>query len=111
MSANRLWLACLLAMAPVMTPAQTAFDAVKAFGALESVRDLNLSPDGTRVAYVAPTGGAGTAMCASWASIPRAAPSAARRLEQSTIYIAYPAPLKRITRDRHAPWRSNRAGC
>jgi hypothetical protein len=40
MSANRIWLACLLAMSPVVTPAETTFDAAKAFGALESVRDI-----------------------------------------------------------------------
>jgi dipeptidyl aminopeptidase/acylaminoacyl peptidase len=38
------------------------FDAAKAFGARESVANLSLSPDGTKVAYVAPMSGQGSAV-------------------------------------------------
>jgi hypothetical protein len=37
MSAHRLWLTCVLAMVPVLAPADAPFDAAKAFGALGNV--------------------------------------------------------------------------
>lgn len=50
----------LLASLPLLSIAEPAFDAAKAFGARPSVEDLSLSPDGMSVAFVAPTTGQGS---------------------------------------------------
>jgi dipeptidyl aminopeptidase/acylaminoacyl peptidase len=50
----------LLASLPLLSSAQSAFDAAKAFGARPRVEDVSLSPDGMSVAYVAPTTGQGS---------------------------------------------------
>jgi dipeptidyl aminopeptidase/acylaminoacyl peptidase len=50
----------LLASLPLLSMAEPAFDAAKAFGARPSVEDVSLSPDGMSVAYVAPTTGQGS---------------------------------------------------
>jgi dipeptidyl aminopeptidase/acylaminoacyl peptidase len=50
----------LLASLPLLSIAEPAFDAAKAFGARPSVEDLSLSPDGMSVAIVAPTSGQGS---------------------------------------------------
>jgi hypothetical protein len=50
----------LLASLPLLSIAEPAFDAAKAFGARPSVEDLSLSPDGMSVAFVAPTAGQGS---------------------------------------------------
>jgi acetyl esterase/lipase len=52
----------LLASLPLLSVAEPAFDAAKAFGARESVSHLSLSPDGMSVAYVAPAAGQGSAL-------------------------------------------------
>jgi acetyl esterase/lipase len=52
-----LWWGLLLASVPLLLPAETNFDAAKAFGARPSVADLSLSPDGMSVAFVAPAAG------------------------------------------------------
>ena len=44
------------------TAARPAFDAARAFGARESLTQVSLSPDGTRIAYVAPFGARGSAI-------------------------------------------------
>lgn len=62
MSIIRIGLGIAFVVLPMFASAETSFDAAKAFGALESIRDLSLSPDGRRVAYVAPTGGSGYAL-------------------------------------------------
>jgi acetyl esterase/lipase len=51
---------CLLASFPLLSIAEPAFDAAKAFGARPSVEYLSLSPDGMSVAFVAPTNGQGS---------------------------------------------------
>ncbi|MDP9007405.1 MAG: S9 family peptidase [Pseudomonadota bacterium] len=48
-----------LALAPLLAPAEPAFDAAKAFGARPRVEYMSLSPDGMSIAYVAPTTGQG----------------------------------------------------
>jgi acetyl esterase/lipase len=50
----------LLASFPLLSIAEPAFDAAKAFGARPSVEYLSLSPDGMSVAFVAPTTGQGS---------------------------------------------------
>src|ERR1700719_2319391 len=50
----------LLASLPLLSIAEPAFDAAKAFGARPRVEYVSLSPDGTSVAYVAPTTGQGS---------------------------------------------------
>ena len=50
----------LLASLPLLSVAEPAFDAAKAFGARQSVDYVSLSPDGMSVAYVAPTTGQGS---------------------------------------------------
>jgi dipeptidyl aminopeptidase/acylaminoacyl peptidase len=50
----------LLASLPLLSIAEPAFDAAKAFGARPSIEDLSLSPDGMSVAFVAPTTGQGS---------------------------------------------------
>ncbi len=45
--------------AQLLPAAQPAFDAARAFGARPAVASLSLSPDGTKVAYVAPGDGPG----------------------------------------------------
>jgi len=58
--------ACTQGHTEIPTPTETQtqaakpFDAAAAFGARQSVSNLTLSPDGTRVAYVAPTTGQGS---------------------------------------------------
>jgi dipeptidyl aminopeptidase/acylaminoacyl peptidase len=58
---NNLLLSFTLALLPVIAPAETPFDAAAAFGARESVSDVRLSPDGTRVVFIVPTAGQGSA--------------------------------------------------
>ncbi len=41
------------------------FDAAAAFGAREAVSDVSLSPDGTKIAYISPTTGQGSALYAA----------------------------------------------
>jgi dipeptidyl aminopeptidase/acylaminoacyl peptidase len=57
-------LALLLAATATTVQAQKAaqFDAAAAFGARPSVADLTLSPDGKRVAYIAPAAGQGAVL-------------------------------------------------
>ena len=50
----------LLASLPLLSIAEPAFDAAKAFGARPRVEYVSLSPDGTSVAYVSPTTGQGS---------------------------------------------------
>lgn len=50
----------LLTSLPLLCKAEPAFDAAKAFGARPRVEYVSLSPDGTSVAYVAPTTGQGS---------------------------------------------------
>jgi dipeptidyl aminopeptidase/acylaminoacyl peptidase len=50
----------LLASLPLLSIAEPAFDAAKAFGARPSVESLSLSPDGMSVAFVAPSTGQGS---------------------------------------------------
>jgi acetyl esterase/lipase len=50
----------LLASLPLLSIAEPAFDAAKAFGARPRVEYVSLSPDGMSVAYVAPTAGQGS---------------------------------------------------
>jgi len=52
---NVVWLA-LVAAAPV------APDLAEAFGARESVEQISLSPDGSKIAYIAPRPGQGAAL-------------------------------------------------
>jgi hypothetical protein len=59
--ANLLWAAALACLA-LVSRAEPAFDAAKAFGARESVLDLSLSPDGMSVAYVAPAAAQGSVL-------------------------------------------------
>ncbi|WP_447727492.1 alpha/beta hydrolase family protein [Sphingomonas koreensis] len=54
-----IYLACLSAAAPA---AAQGFDAARAFGARESVEQASLSPDGTKLAYLAPIAGQGSAV-------------------------------------------------
>lgn len=54
-----IYLACLASAAPV---AAQGFDAARAFGARESVEQISLSPDGIKLAYLAPTKGQGSAV-------------------------------------------------
>jgi dipeptidyl aminopeptidase/acylaminoacyl peptidase len=60
--ATVLGVALLVAPAFARAEVPEAFDAARAFGARESLRDLSLSPDGMRVAYIAPTKGQGTVL-------------------------------------------------
>ena len=50
----------LLASLPLLSSAEPAFDAAKAFGARPSVEYISLSPDGMSVAIVAPSSGQGS---------------------------------------------------
>ncbi len=50
----------LLASLPLLSNAEPAFDAAKAFGARPRVEYVSLSPDGMSIAYVAPTTGQGS---------------------------------------------------
>ena len=50
----------LLASLPLLSSAEPAFDAAKAFGARPRVEYVSLSPDGMSIAYVAPTTGQGS---------------------------------------------------
>ena len=50
----------LLASLPLLSLAEPAFDAAKAFGARPSVENISLSPDGMSVAIIAPTSGQGS---------------------------------------------------
>ena len=50
----------LLASLPLLSIAEPAFDAAKAFGARPRVEYVSLSPDGMSIAYVAPTTGQGS---------------------------------------------------
>ncbi len=50
----------LLASLPLLSIAEPAFDAAKAFGARPSVESISLSPDGMNVAIVAPATGQGS---------------------------------------------------
>ncbi|MBA2466232.1 MAG: S9 family peptidase [Sphingomonas sp.] len=50
------------AFAASAQPAASSADLAAAFGARESVEDISLSPDGTKVAYIAPRGGQGSAL-------------------------------------------------
>jgi dipeptidyl aminopeptidase/acylaminoacyl peptidase len=50
----------LLTSLPLLSIAEPAFDAAKAFGARPSVQYVSLSPDGMSVAYVSPTTGQGS---------------------------------------------------
>ena len=59
---NNLLLSFTLALLPVIAPAETPFDAAAAFGARESVSEVRLSPDGTRVVFNVPTAGQGSAV-------------------------------------------------
>jgi dipeptidyl aminopeptidase/acylaminoacyl peptidase len=52
----------LLAWAAPPAHAETPFDAAEAFGARPSVEGISFSPDGTKVAYVVPTVGQGSAV-------------------------------------------------
>src|SRR5688500_2307798 len=52
-------LACLLTCASAAASAQSQLDPAIAFGARPSVEDISLSPDGTKIAYVAPRAGQG----------------------------------------------------
>ncbi|MEO7205942.1 MAG: S9 family peptidase [Steroidobacteraceae bacterium] len=52
----------LLASNPLLSIAEPAFDAAKAFGARPSVESVSLSPDGMSVAFVAPTTGQGSVL-------------------------------------------------
>jgi acetyl esterase/lipase len=54
--------AAALACLALVSRAEPAFDAAKAFGARESVLDLSLSPDGMSVAYVAPAAAQGSVL-------------------------------------------------
>jgi hypothetical protein len=56
--------AALLAAAatPAITAAQDAKTLAKAFGAREGIRDISLSPDGSRVAMIVPAGARGAAL-------------------------------------------------
>ena len=55
-------LTLLLTAVALPTHAAAAFDAAAAFGARPSVLNLSLSPDGTKVAYVVPIEGQGSAL-------------------------------------------------
>ena len=60
-SKNRLVTVALLYFcSPLPAQNATPLDAATAFGARQSVSNLTLSPDGTSVAYVAPTEGQGS---------------------------------------------------
>jgi hypothetical protein len=52
----------LSAATPIAAQDEKPFDAAAAFGARPSVSALSLSPDGLRVAYIAPTAGQGSAL-------------------------------------------------
>ncbi|MCA1198359.1 S9 family peptidase [Sphingomonas sp. R647] len=54
-----MWAALAVAAAPA---AAQGFDAAKAFGARESIAQVSLSPDGTRIVYVSPHAGRGSAI-------------------------------------------------
>jgi len=52
-----------LAASTFISPATAQnFDAAAAFGAREAVSDVSLSPDGTKIAYISPTNGQGSAV-------------------------------------------------
>ncbi len=67
-----IYLACLSAAAPA---AAQGFDAARAFGARESVEQASLSPDGTKLAYLAPIAGQGSAVLVVRLDEPNAAPA------------------------------------
>ena len=54
-------IATLLALL-VLLPANTPADPAAAFGARESIESIRISPDGARIAYVAPGGGQGSSL-------------------------------------------------
>ncbi|WP_347271233.1 alpha/beta hydrolase family protein [Rhizorhabdus histidinilytica] len=54
------WIAAALALAATGASAQT--DLATAFGAREQIEQISLSPDGSRLAYVVPTAGQGSAL-------------------------------------------------
>jgi acetyl esterase/lipase len=66
----------LAASFPLLTGAEPAFDAAKAFGARPSVEHLSLSPDGMSVAFVAPTQGQGAVVFVQ--SLAKGAPRASK---------------------------------
>ena len=66
------YLACLSAAVPAV--AQN-FDAARAFGAREAVEQASLSPDGTKLAYLAPIAGQGSAVLVVRLDEPNAAPA------------------------------------
>jgi dipeptidyl aminopeptidase/acylaminoacyl peptidase len=55
-------LAALLVLIPANSPANTPADPAAAFGARESVESIRLSPDGSKLAYVAPRTGQGSGL-------------------------------------------------
>jgi len=59
--AMKAWIYTIALAMPVLAAAQT-FDATRAFGARESVEQASLSPDGTKLAYLSPTTGQGSAV-------------------------------------------------
>jgi dipeptidyl aminopeptidase/acylaminoacyl peptidase len=66
----------LLALLPLHSIAEPAFDAATAFGARPSLEHLSLSPDGTSVAFVAPTSGQGSVVIVQ--SLAKGAPPASK---------------------------------
>ena len=66
------YLACLSAAVPA---AAQNFDAARAFGAREAVEQASLSPDGTKLAYLAPIAGQGSAVLVVRLDEPNAAPA------------------------------------
>lgn len=66
------YLTCLAAAAPA---AAQSFDAARAFGAREAVEHASLSPDGTKLAYLTPIPGQGSAVLVVRLDVPNAAPA------------------------------------
>jgi acetyl esterase/lipase len=58
--AMRFLCALVLALPPLLAWSEAPFDAAAAFGARETTAYASLSPDGTRVAYIAPSGARGS---------------------------------------------------
>lgn len=69
---KRYILCAILAASPA---AGQSFDAARAFGARESVEQASLSPDGTKLAYLEPTTGQGSAVYVVKLDTPRAVPT------------------------------------
>lgn len=65
-------LACLSVAAPAIAQ---SFDAARAFGARESVEQASLSPDGTKLAYLTPTTGQGSAVFVARLDDPKSVPA------------------------------------